>query len=310
VTGPGARRCSDWQRQRGTRILGTAPRRQAFVLVECARPWPAQVHEASDFPQAVRQAVEASGLKVGLLGILPRGHGPRRVRIYRWLAPGQALVQELEGEDADLGRQVGESLAGEPRGRPSPPLLLICTHGSRDPCCGQRGYRVAARAREQARDREILECSHLGGHAYAPTLLALPEWRCFGQVEPDEVINLLDHLDQGSVLPHRHRGACWLEGPAQVAEGWPWEACPGRVRKVTVRSLGEVRDGRQAVQIEVDWREGGSTGLEVIVETLLYQGYGSCRDIPGGRLSEMREYRVVSPKGDFCGGQPGPGPGR
>ena len=53
-------------------------------------------------------------------------------------------------------------------------LILVCTHGSRDRCCGTLGGAIYAKAHKKAPD-QVWQASHLGGHRFAPTLPVLPQ---------------------------------------------------------------------------------------------------------------------------------------
>ena len=49
-------------------------------------------------------------------------------------------------------------------------LVLVCTHGSRDRCCGTLGGAIYAKAHKQAPEK-VWQASHLGGHRFAPRCL-------------------------------------------------------------------------------------------------------------------------------------------
>ncbi|MDC3002011.1 hypothetical protein OA174_05370 [Actinomycetota bacterium] len=90
---------------------------------------------------------------------------------------------------------------------------FVCTHGKRDVCCATsgRGYALARQA--AAPDAHVWECSHLGGHRFAPTCLFLPSGRLYGR------------LDAAGFYPAGSepsadflRGASYLSPAAQAAD--------------------------------------------------------------------------------------------
>ena len=65
--------------------------------------------------------------------------------------------------------------------------IVVCTHGSRDVCCGRFGYQVydILRRRYMVRGKiRVWRSSHIGGHRFAPTLIDYPEARYWGHLEP------------------------------------------------------------------------------------------------------------------------------
>lgn len=66
----------------------------------------------------------------------------------------------------------------------SHPLILVCTHGSRDRCCGVLGGATFA-ALHKLQPDWIWQVSHLGGHRFAPTLLSLPSGDLYGRITVD-----------------------------------------------------------------------------------------------------------------------------
>lgn len=95
-------------------------------------------------------------------------------------------------------------------------LFLVCAHGRRDPCCARLGVPVFA-----ALDRlvePVWQCSHTGGHRFAPNVVALPWGVTFGRVRLDEVTELVSLLRDGRVPLERYRGRSVYPPHIQAAE--------------------------------------------------------------------------------------------
>ena len=58
--------------------------------------------------------------------------------------------------------------------------LLICTHGSRDRCCGRLGTILHRSASARWPDVDVHRISHTGGHRFAPTAILLPSGTACG----------------------------------------------------------------------------------------------------------------------------------
>ena len=101
-------------------------------------------------------------------------------------------------------------------------LVLVCTHGSRDRCCGKLGGAIYARAHKQA-PRNVWQASHLGGHRFAPTLLVLPQGMMNGRVEESDIPALLSHPQQTPFSCDRLRGVPKWPKEVQVAAHAVWK---------------------------------------------------------------------------------------
>lgn len=105
---------------------------------------------------------------------------------------------------------------------PTAPVLLVCTNAKRDVCCAVRG-RPVAMAAAGARPGQVWECSHTGGHRFAPTGLILPQGQTYARLDAHLAVAAVDAAAAGQLpaaaLGERHdRGRSGLDAPAQAAE--------------------------------------------------------------------------------------------
>ncbi len=233
-------------------LAGTAPRQTTWLVVECPKPWASKVELSSGFPPEVREQHDwlKGKASYGMFARVPTGREPR-VLVYRFESE-RALEASCPVSAAPDWME--SALKGPPLGIPAEPCLYVCTHGSRDSCCGKLGVPLAQAARA-AGLRVVHECSHLGGHRFAPTVLLLPEWRMYGRVPGSAVVELLEgRLPTGFL-----RGSCYLEPVLQVAQPAIEAAFGQTVQRLelvepdVVRAesrFGEVRTFRAAVTAE------------------------------------------------------------
>jgi Sucrase/ferredoxin-like len=128
----------------------------------------------------------------------------------------------------------GQPLPGAPL---TEPLLLVCTHGRRDRCCALEGRALAA-ALTAASEPRVWECSHLGGHRFAPTALVLPTGYLYGNLDLASAIAARKAAGAGEVETERCRGRCTWSPAGQVAE-------------LTVRAATGIRDA-DALRVQPD----------------------------------------------------------
>lgn len=138
--------------------------------------------------------------------------------------PGGAAFTALTAEgggdlrvhavDAAGGLDDGELLAGRT-------LFLVCAHGRRDPCCSRLGipvYKALDTIVERASVPLVWQCSHTGGHRFAPNVVALPWGVTLGRVPFDRVGDVAAGLAEGRVPLDLYRGRSIYPPEVQAAE--------------------------------------------------------------------------------------------
>ena len=117
--------------------------------------------------------------------------------------------------------------------------LLLCTHGTRDVCCGGPGTAlfgevVAALGGSDVEGPHgwcrIWRTAHAGGHRFAPTALSFPEGVSWAHLGASECTEVLCRGERTTELSRHMRGSVTVAaGVAQVADregfarfGWDW----------------------------------------------------------------------------------------
>jgi hypothetical protein len=310
-----SRLCSLVSRANGEDLVGSATPFETCLMVEVAQPWVRDVAGSRWFPEGLPEVVEAAA-KGGRLGkltaLLPdraySREGHTRLLLWR-RPPGPFAAYEKDDLLVPDGEVVPavEALLGEPDELPRfgryrqdtgrVREVVVCTHGSRDVCCGKFGYPVydLLRRRYAAPGRlRVWRTSHIGGHRFAPTLLDFPEGRYWGRVEPAVADSLMLRRGPVSDLRPFYRGWSGLGGPfEQVAErevfareGWAWT---GYLKEGRVLAS----DGESAeVRIEYGSPDGAVSGAyEASVETA--DGVMTLESSGTGELTEARQYRIT-----------------
>lgn len=203
-------------------LPGTAAHETGWVCLEHPHGWGRDIFDGEALgadSDAIREHVAAAGLRL-LLIRLPGREGQcttrRRVFVARCLPGGTSLRTLLVGEPADLLRlDLTDPGLGRAEERP---IALVCTHGRRDVCCALRGRPVAEVMSAHFGDRTVWECSHTGGHRFAPSMIVLPTGYTYGRVLPGGGVDVLEAARRGELHPVGLRGrSCWAP-VGQVAE--------------------------------------------------------------------------------------------
>ncbi|MFI6045151.1 sucrase ferredoxin [Nocardia sp. NPDC051321] len=99
------------------------------------------------------------------------------------------------------------------------PLVLVCAHGKRDQCCALLGRPIAAELATKY-PGQVWECSHTGGHRFAPALVLLPSGLTYGRLDAATAEEMVEAARRGQVSLTGLRGrSCYppLEQLAEVA---------------------------------------------------------------------------------------------
>ena len=219
------RRCSSLSRAGGEPLAGTAPGNSVWLLVEHAGPWGRKAITESRLPQGVRERLDGlAGVRVQLIRRHQgeTGVGSSVTRVFTVHAsPGVAPVVEATQlhDVADLLALDLEGLTDGPLGLApyAGPLFLVCTNGRRDLCCAEQGRPIAATLAKRWPEA-TWETTHLGGHRFAGTLLALPTGVVLGRLEPTNAEAACEALAAGARPdPALLRGPIGYDGARQAA---------------------------------------------------------------------------------------------
>jgi hypothetical protein len=207
-------------------LAGTSAVARSWLAVEQPGPWGRDALSASHLDHGVGKELASlsagTGVRIVLIrrpGSHPDRHRPVPRTVYlAHTAPGRTWLERTSVTDPKelLDLDFSRAGAGEPGllGTPvSDPLLLVCTNGRRDVCCALRGRPIAAELATTHGDR-VWECTHIGGHRFAPTAVLLPTGYSYGRLTTESATRL---LAEGPVTADCRGRSTW-PAAGQVAE--------------------------------------------------------------------------------------------
>jgi hypothetical protein len=239
--------CSDYSRQIGEEIIGSATNYQTYILVECPQPWISEAFKSKWVPDNLRvlvEEVQRSKLPIRFLLIandeshkiatttlliyqkqkgLSNGYSKQEFKLPNIEQVTGVVRKWLSGDSPDY--QVETSITRD---------ILVCTHGSHDQCCARYGNPFYFYATNIIADLHLdhvrmWKSTHFGGHRFAPTAIDFPEARYYGVLDQDSFKAILTRTGDIQVLNKVYRGWGILPSALQILEreiilqqGWDW----------------------------------------------------------------------------------------
>jgi hypothetical protein len=246
--------CSELSQANGEPLAATASRIDHWLLLEYRGLWGRDALGASLLSDAVKEHLRELVDRLPRARLLFVRRPERRSRSGFAVFYGRTSERdpwfrsfEVDAYDDLLALDLAEaferpSSLGE---RLDHPLLVVCTHGKRDPCCARYGRPLYEGLREAADDSWIWQSTHVGGDRFAGNLVCLPEGVYYGRVSRLDALDVLAEHLAGRIEPAHYRGRCCYSFPVQAAEREVRERSGvlgiGEVRAEGVERLGEDR---------------------------------------------------------------------
>ncbi len=278
---PSAPACSEASLAVGEPLAGTASDAPFFAAISWPKTrWhPDEVALSEGLPESLRElekAASRAGRKLALRLFQRPARGPSggvELICAEFPRARTAFVPDLPVERC--AESITAFLDGSEIGKPlERPLLLVCTDGKHDLCCGKLGRGIVSALRSDARV-DVAEVSHLGGHRLAANCLALPSGELYGRLTVADAKPLADSVRHGHVYLPRYRGRTGTDEPAQVAEA----AALARFPQATeIRVFAPVCEGDARI-VPVELRGfDGPRRLAVRCVAREFEVIGSCGD--------------------------------
>jgi hypothetical protein len=211
-------RCSELSELAGESLDATASTAQSWLLVEVPGTWPRDVSDGDGLPDAARHSVRAWLERTPSSRLLfirrpGRSRDGRELAFVVHAAASQSRVRRLELahlDDLDLdGSGIDET---------GSQLVLVCGHGTRDPCCALHGTAVYGALASSLGPEQVWISSHQGGHRFAANVLVLPSGVQLGRIFVAEAGAVVGEALAGRIELDHFRGRATYAPEVQAAD--------------------------------------------------------------------------------------------
>ena len=213
--------CSDLCLASGEPLLGTAGQVDVWLMVEYKPVWRAKATDDNDLAEPMKAWLERTVAAYAAKGQKARPQFIRRPELdttdVSVFVGADGALRHFAGDYTTIATLDLADLDGGGFTRIDEPQYFVCTNGQRDLCCARYGLPVYARLRDLAGGR-VWQTTHVGGHRFAPNVLALPQGALYGRVFADEVDAFFSTVEAGELALSHLRGRAALPPAAQVAE--------------------------------------------------------------------------------------------
>jgi len=298
-------RCSALAEVIGEPLAGTAATARTWLCLEQPGPWGRDALSASHLDAGIARGLADLSAGTGVRIVLirrPRSHPDRHRPVPRHVylahtAPGNTWLERATITDPkallDLDfTRAGDGEPGLLGERVAEPLLLVCTNGRRDVCCALLGRPVADALAPRHGDA-VWECTHLGGHRFAPTALLLPTGYSYGRLDVPAADGLL--TGGPDVRTEGCRGRSTWPAAGQVAE-LAVRARTGTPDPDALRVAG-IASSAQGSVVTVTQVDGSAWQVTVVERELAAARRASCAAEPtpaiGLEVAGIRETAVA-----------------
>lgn len=204
-------------------LPGTAKPAKVVVALEHPNAWGRDVMDGHTFGEELTEQLAVFLKKHGAKLQLIRKPGREGQQIERrnvFIAfLEQEVVEHLTVDTPEDVLGIDISAPGASGGNVvDHPVILICTHGKRDRCCALKGRPVVMAVEDKDRPLMVWESSHLKGHRFAPSIMALPWGFNFGRLAIPATKSMIAALSAGEFFVPGNRGRSCDTPAEQVAE--------------------------------------------------------------------------------------------
>lgn len=239
--------CSDYARQAGEDVIGSAANYQTYILIECPPPWTSDAFNSKWIPQNLQNIVEeVHSAKLPIRFLLIANDVSHKVNyttvlIYQkqeGLSHGYSKYEfklpNIEQVAPFIKKWLSGKISDDEVKSNATRDILVCTHGSHDQCCARYGnpfyfYANASISNLYLDNVRIWKSSHFGGHRFAPTAIDFPEGRYYGVLDQESFHSILTRSGDIQCLNKVYRGWGILPPVMQILErelmfrhGWNW----------------------------------------------------------------------------------------
>ena len=209
----------------GEHLYGTVPRVDNWFLLEYPDHWEKESLDKSQIPDGVKAELNRflDSFKNSRLQLIKKDENRTEKINFYYITSTETDPKTYHFQfnnyeellDLDL---IGLIERGDIRdSETGEKVVLVCTHGAYDSCCGKYGVPVFNELQKNS-NFTVWKSTHVGSHRFSANMVMLPEGIYYGRVNPENVSEIADTHLNGEIALDNFRGRCCFQQAAQVSE--------------------------------------------------------------------------------------------
>lgn len=273
---PVRRFCTDHALDCGEPLAGTAALAERHLFIRWPKgSWRRPRFETAGLEPPLRAAMKAASGNGRYVGLVDAGD-EQPLEILTFPNTTAVLPRDQDHAAELVARwHQGEVLEGRPLRR----TILCCTDAKTDACCARYGFPVFKALAAAAPDFgiDVLQCTHIGGCHFAPSVIVMPDRQRYGRLTPASAPDFLAAIAKQDIYLPAYKGNPALNELEQAAEAAVrrWENGGARPA-VLGDGVNMLAPDRASVTVRLADRE-----LTVAAQLQEFAIYGNCRDMDG-----------------------------
>lgn len=217
--------CSESSSSSNEHLYGTAPRVDNWFLLEYDGHWEKDALMKSRVPEEVK--TELNNLLVSFknsrLQLIMKDKNDAGVINFYYIASTETEPKTYHFTLNDYNELLHLDLPGLIEkgdikdSETDEKIVLICTHGAYDSCCGKHGVPVFENIRG-FQGLNVWKSTHVGAHRFSANMVFLPEGIYYGRVNDDNIANIVHSYLNGEIYLDNFRGRCCYSQASQVSD--------------------------------------------------------------------------------------------
>ena len=292
--------CKDLSSDAGEHLYGTTPRIDHWFLLEYPGRWEKDSLERSSVPQGVKselnkllksfarsrlQLIKSDKSDDSTICFYYINSYEFNPKAYKFILNNYEDIFQLNLFNLIESGDVADSETDEK-------LVLVCTHGSHDRCCGKYGVPVYNEIQKNNK-LTVWKTTHVGSHRFSANIVMLPEGIYYGRVSKENLGDITKSHLKNEIYLDCFRGRCCYNQPSQVSDYFLRK----KIKKYGIYDIRCEFEKDRDIYVAAEFKiEGENLGYSVnsIVLNNAISIRASCKDNEPTSIPQFYFYSLIS----------------
>lgn len=268
--------CTDHALACGEPLAGAAALAERHLFLRWPKNrWRRPRFDATGLSDELRAAMRGSSGQGRYVGLVDQADGPELELLS--FPDATSIVPRDQTHAAALVAQWREGVLLDSTPQPRR-IILCCTDAKTDACCARYGFPVfkALAAAAPAHNLDVLQCTHIGGCHFAPSVIVMPDRQRYGRLTPAAVPEFVAMIARNAIYLPAYKGNPHLSELEQSAEAaarsWAERRCS--IEHIEIEGVNMLADDIATITVRLNQQV-----IAINAQRQDFAVYGNCRDM-------------------------------